>query len=58
MRDFRKLQIWHNGIDIVKDIYQLSSKLPKEEKYGLISQITRAAVSVPLSVHYLNSKHN
>ncbi len=50
MRDFRKLRIWQNGISIVKEIYLLSSELPKEEKYGLISQMNRAAVSVPSNI--------
>lgn len=50
MRDFRKLVIWKNGIEIVKLVYTLSDKLPKEEKFGLRSQITRAAVSVPSNI--------
>jgi len=50
MRDFRKLEIWKNGIELVKQVYQLSSKLPSEEKFGLRSQITRAAVSVPSNI--------
>jgi len=50
MRDFRKLEIWKNGIDIVKQVYKLSHKLPAEEKFGLKSQITRAAVSVPSNI--------
>lgn len=50
MRDFRKLDIWKNGIELVKQVYQLSNKLPSEEKFGLRSQITRAAVSVPSNI--------
>lgn len=50
MRDFRKLEIWKNGIELVKQVYQLSNKLPSEEKYGLRSQITRAAVSIPSNI--------
>ncbi|GAA4967000.1 four helix bundle protein [Algibacter aquimarinus] len=50
MRDFRKLDIWKNGIDLVKRVYQLSDKLPSEEKFGLRSQITRASVSVPSNI--------
>jgi len=50
MRDFRKLDIWKNGIDIVKMIYALSDQLPKEERFGLRSQITRAAVSIPSNI--------
>lgn len=50
MRNFRKLDIWKNGIEIVKHVYQLSDKLPPEEKFGLRSQITKAAVSIPSKI--------
>ncbi|RKE98909.1 four helix bundle protein [Ichthyenterobacterium magnum] len=50
MRDFRKLEIWKNGIELVKQVYQLSNKLPSEEKFGLRSQLTRASVSVPSNI--------
>ncbi len=58
MRNFRKLHIWQNGIDIVKEIYKLSLELPKEEKYGLISQMTRAAVSVPSNIAEGSSRNS
>jgi four helix bundle protein len=50
MRDFKKLEIWKNGITIVKLVYSLVQKLPSEEKFGLKSQISRAAVSVPSNI--------
>lgn len=50
MRDFKKLDIWKNGIELVKQVYQLSDKLPSEEKFGLKSQITRACVSIPSNI--------
>lgn len=50
MRNFRKLDIWKNGIKIVEHVYELSDKLPSEEKFGLKSQITRAAVSIPSNI--------
>lgn len=50
MRDFRKLEIWKNGIEIVKQVYILSNFLPSEEKFGLKSQITRASVSIPSNI--------
>ncbi|WP_317198355.1 four helix bundle protein [Aurantibacter crassamenti] len=50
MRDFRKLDIWNNGIEIVKQIYIISEKLPAVEKFGLKSQITRAAISIPSNI--------
>ena len=50
MRNFRNLNIWKEGIALVKQIYQLSQYLPIEEKYGLRSQICRAAVSIPSNI--------
>ena len=50
MRNFRKLDIWNNAISIVKQLYSLASKLPETEKFGLRSQMTRAAVSVPSNI--------
>ncbi len=48
MRNFRTLKIWHTGMKIVKQVYLLATVFPKEEQYGLRSQISRAAVSIPL----------
>ena len=50
MRNFRNLEIWKDGIEIVKKIYSLSTELPPEERYGLKSQIQRAAVSCPSNI--------
>ncbi|MFS4466386.1 four helix bundle protein [Maribacter sp. 2210JD10-5] len=50
MRDFRKLEIWKNGIELVKIVYKFSEKLPSNERFGLRSQITRAVVSVPSNI--------
>ena len=50
MKDFKNLKIWQKGIEIVTAIYKLTESLPSAEKYGLISQLTRAAVSVPSNI--------
>ena len=50
MKNFRKLTIWKNGINIVKKVYQLAGMLPDHEKYGLKNQICRASVSVPSNI--------
>ena len=47
MRKFKELQIWQLGIEITKAIYKITEKLPKEERFGIRSQMTRAAVSIP-----------
>jgi len=50
MRDFKKLEIWNNGIELVKQVYKLSGSFPSEERFGLTSQITRAVVSIPSNI--------
>jgi len=50
MSNFRNLKIWQKGMDLVIQVYKLSEKLPNEEKYGLKSQITRAAISIPSNI--------
>lgn len=50
MKNFRRLKIWERGMEIVKKTYSLSKQLPVEERFGLASQITRAAVSIPSNI--------
>jgi four helix bundle protein len=48
--NYRELKIWQKGIDLVDVSYEFASTLPKEEKYNLISQITRCACSIPTNI--------
>ena len=50
VNNFRDLKIWQKAIKLVKEVYAMSSKLPKEEIYGLTSQMRRSAVSIPSNV--------
>jgi len=50
IKEFKDLKIWQKGIEIVSDIYILTKKFPKEELYGLTSQIRRSAISVPSNI--------
>lgn len=50
IRNFKELKIWQKGIEIVKEIYSITKEFPKEEIYGLTSQMRRAAVSIPCNV--------
>ena len=50
MKNFRRLEIWERGMEIVKKTYSLSKQLSAEERFGLVSQITRAAVSIPSNI--------
>ena len=58
MRNFRDLDVWKQGIEIVKQVYNLSEKLPSEEKFGLRSQITRAAISIPSNIAEGSSRNS
>ena len=46
----KKLIAWQKAMDLVETIYELTRKLPREEIYGLTSQLRRAAVSVPSNI--------
>lgn len=50
MRNFKNYDVWLQGIEIVKHVYTISQELPTDEKFGLKSQITRAAVSIPSNI--------
>lgn len=47
MRPHYKLEAWKNAMDLVDKIYNVSKDFPLEEKFGLTSQMRRAAISVP-----------
>ena len=47
---YKKLKIWEEGRELVKLVYTTSSGFPKDELYGLTSQVRRAAISVPSNI--------
>ena len=50
MHNFRELKIWKESIAVAKQIYIVSAAFPSDEKFGLTSQIRRAAVSIPSNI--------
>jgi four helix bundle protein len=50
MNNFKELQIWKNAMNLAVSIYSLTKNLPLDEKYGLISQIKRSAVSIASNI--------
>jgi four helix bundle protein len=50
MHNYRELKIWQRSMDFVVRVYEVSANFPKEEKYGLISQLRRCAVSIPSNI--------
>ncbi len=47
---YRDLQVWRRAIDLAEAVYQATAQWPKDERFGLISQIRRAAVSVASNI--------
>jgi len=50
MRNFRDFHVYINSMELVKSIYKIIMSWPDRERYGLISQVTRAAVSIPSNI--------
>ena len=50
IRDYKDLHVWQKGMQLAKEIYLLTGKFPSEEKFGLVSQMRRAAVSIPSNI--------
>jgi len=50
LKSYRELDVWMKGVDLVVAVYELTKSFPPEEKYGLASQIQRAAVSIPANI--------
>lgn len=50
IRSYRDLQVWRKSLDWVKAVYRLSAQWPPDERFGLISQARRAAVSVSANI--------
>lgn len=47
---YRDLKVWQRSFEVVNDVYKLCKLLPADEKFGLVSQIQRSAVSVPSNI--------
>lgn len=50
MHNYKELKIWQKSIDLVENVFQLIAYFPNSEKYGLIDQIKRSAISVPSNI--------
>ena len=50
MQSYQDLIVWHRGTELVVEVYRVTKKFPKEEMFGLISQMRRAAVSIPSNI--------
>lgn len=50
IRSYRELLVWQKGIALVKEVYRITKKFPNEERFTLIDQIHRAAISIPSNI--------
>lgn len=50
MHDFKNLQLWQKSMNLVTEVYKLTTHFPKEEVYGLTSQIKRCSISIPSNI--------
>ena len=50
MKDHKDLDVWKFAMDFVVSVYETTRRFPKEELYGLTSQLRRAAVSIPSNI--------
>lgn len=50
MHNIKELKIWNKAIDLTVEVYKATENFPKEEKFGLTSQIRRSAVSIPSNI--------
>lgn len=50
LKSYRDLVVWQKAMDLVVECYRITTLLPKNETYGLVSQIQRAAVSIPANI--------
>ncbi len=48
--DYRRLDVWHKAMTLVREVYPLIERLPQEEKYALGNQIRRAVTSIVLNI--------
>jgi four helix bundle protein len=50
VKNFRDLIVWQRGIKLAKEVYQLTSKFPQQEVFGITNQLRRASVSIPSNI--------
>src|SRR3989344_4541550 len=50
VQSYKDLLVWQRGIDLVEQVYNLTDRLPDHERFGLVSQMRRCAISVPSNI--------
>jgi four helix bundle protein len=50
IKSYKDLDVWKKSIQLVKDVYNITDSFPEKERFGLISQIRRSAISIPSNI--------
>ena len=50
LTSYKELTVWQKSIELVVEVYRITDSFPKSELYGLVSQMRRAAVSIPSNI--------
>ena len=58
MRNFKELKIWQKGFQIAINCFKITEMFPKQEKFGLVSQLNRACVSIPSNIAEGSSRNS
>ena len=58
VRSFRDLEVWKKSMDLSEELYKITAGFPKDEVYGLVSQIRRAAISIPSNISEGSSRNS
>ncbi|MGH9446275.1 MAG: four helix bundle protein [Terriglobia bacterium] len=57
VRNYKELVVWQKGMELAKQVYRVTQSFPNEEKFGLVSQMRRAAVSIPSNIAEGQARH-
>jgi len=58
MRNFKELKIWQKGFEVAINCFKITSSFPSQEKFGLVSQLTRAGISIPSNIAEGSSRNS
>jgi four helix bundle protein len=56
-QNFKDLLVWQRGMELAKRIYEMTRKLPSDERFGLVAQMRRCAVSIPSNLAEGQARH-
>jgi four helix bundle protein len=58
VQNYRDLKVWQKAMSLAREVYRVTENFPKHQRYGLVSQMQRAAISVPANIAEGRSRHS